>query len=258
MRHTIVVDGKKHQPFFAVFNTVVSHMGRIRTFHTEGRRDYTREGIYPSLLSLPSYLPDLPEIRSDYAAHLESVQDVDTWLGFFLKDLKDRGLDKNTIIFFFSDHGGCLPRGKGYLYESGLKVPLIIYFPPKWRHLAKVSSGKEYGLINFTDLAPTVLSLAGVRPPRHMQGNAIYGKFVNKGKREMQFALASNQLHHFMPVRAVTDGRFKYIRSYIPYRQFALRNYYQWGMPSNQVWDELILKGGGESGVGPTFSKSSG
>ena len=141
-------------------------------------------------MSLPSYLPDLPEIRSDYAAHLESVQDVDTWLGFFLKDLKDRGLDKNTIIFFFSDHGGCLPRGKGYLYESGLKVPLIIYFPPKWRHLAKVSSGKEYGLINFTDLAPTVLSLAGVRPPRHMQGNAIYGKFVNKGKREMQFALA--------------------------------------------------------------------
>lgn len=244
---------KKHQPFFAVFNTVVSHMGRIRTFHTEGRRDYTREGIYPSLLSLPSYLPDLPEIRSDYAAHLESVQDVDTWLGFFLKDLKDRGLDKNTIIFFFSDHGGCLPRGKGYLYESGLKVPLIIYFPPKWRHLAKVSSGKEYGLINFTDLAPTVLSLAGVRPPRHMQGNAIYGKFVNKGKREMQFALASNQLHHFMPVRAVTDGRFKYIRSYIPYRQFALRNYYQWGMPSNQVWDELILKGGGNPEWGQPF-----
>lgn len=130
------------------------------------------------------------------------------------------------------------------MYESGLKVPLIIYFPPKWRHLAKVSLGKEYGLINFTDLAPTILSLAGVRPPRHMQGNALYGKFVNKGKREMLFALASNQLHHFMPIRAVTDGRFKYIRSYIPYRQFALRNYYQWGMPSNQVWDELILKGG--------------
>lgn len=82
MRHTIVVDGKA-SAIFAVFNTVVSHMGRIRTFHTEGRRDYTREGIYPSLLSLPSYLPDLPEIRSDYAAHLESVQDVDTWLGFF-------------------------------------------------------------------------------------------------------------------------------------------------------------------------------
>ncbi len=217
---------QKDQPFFAVFNTVTSHMGRIRTFHTDGRRDYTQEGIYPALLSLPSYVPDLPEMRSDYAGHLEAVQDVDTWLGFYLKDLKEKGLDENTIIFFFSDHGGCLPRGKGYLYESGLKVPLIAYFPPKWQHLANNMVGKETDLVNFTDLGPTVLSLAGVKPPKHMHGKALYGKFADKNKRDVQFALAANQLHHFMPVRAATDGRFKYIRSYIPYRQFALRNYY--------------------------------
>ena len=232
----------KDQPFFAVFNTVTSHMGRIRTFHTDGRRDYTKEGIYPSQLSLPSYVPDLPEMRSDYAGHLEAVQDVDTWLGFFLKDLKEKGLEENTIIFFFSDHGGCVPRGKGYLYESGLRVPLIAYFPPKWKHLANNAVGKEYGLVNFTDLGPTVLSLSGVKPSKQMQGKALFGKYASKEKREMQFALAANQLHHFMPVRAVTDGRYKYIRSYIPYRQFALRNYYQWGMPSNKAW-ELVLGG---------------
>ena len=234
----------KDQPFFAVYNTVTSHMGRIRTFHTDGRRDYTTEGIYPELLTLPSYVPDLPEVRSDYAGHLEAVQDVDTWLGFFLKDLKEKGLDDNTIIFFFSDHGGCVPRGKGYLYESGLRVPMIAYFPPKWQHLAgKKASGKEYSLVNFTDLGPTVLSLAGVKPPKHMQGKALYGKYASDEKREIQFALAANQLHHFMPVRAATDGRFKYIRSYIPYRQFALRNYYQWGMQSNKAWDKLVLGG---------------
>lgn len=76
-----------------------------------------------------------------------------------------------------------------------------------------------------------------------MQGRALYGKFASREKRTMQFALAANQLHHFMPVRAVTDGHFKYIRSYIPYRQFALRNYYQWGMPSNKAWDKLVLGG---------------
>lgn len=233
----------KTQPFFAVFNTVTSHMRRIRTFHTDGRRDYTKEGIYPELLTLPSYVPDLPEVRSDYAGHLEAVQDVDTWLGFYLKDLKDKGLDDNTIIFFFSDHGGCVPRGKGYLYESGLNVPLIVYFPPKWRHLTDRTSGKDFNLVNFTDLGPTVLSLAGIKPPKHMQGKALFGQFANKEKRKMQFALAANQLHHFMPVRAVTDGHFKYIRSYIPYRQFALRNYYQWGMPSNKAWDKLVLEG---------------
>lgn len=233
----------KDQPFFAVFNTVTSHMGRVRTFHTDGRRDYTQEGIYPSLLSLPSYVPDLPEVRSDYAGHMEAVQDVDTWLGFFLKDLKEKGLDDNTIIFFFSDHGGCVPRGKGYLYESGLEVPLIAYFPPRWQHLAGRASGKDYSLVNFTDLGPTVLSIAGVKPPKHMQGKALCGKYASTEKREMQFALAANQLHHFMPVRAATDGRYKYIRSYIPYRQFALRNYYQWGMPSNKAWDRLVLGG---------------
>lgn len=231
----------KDQPFFAVFNTVTSHMGRIRTFHTDGRRDYTKEGIYTELLTLPSYVPDLLEVRSDYAGHLEAVQDVDTWLGFFLKDLKDKGLDDNTIIFFFSDHGGCVPRGKGYLYESGLKVPLIAYFPEKWKHLANGKSGKDNSLVNFTDLGPTVLSLAGVKPTKNMQGKAIFGEYASKEERKVQFAFAANQLHHFMPVRAVTDGHIKYMRSYIPYRQFALRNYYQWGMPSNKAWDKLVL-----------------
>lgn len=234
---------KEGQPFFAVYNTATSHMGRVRTFHTEGRRNYADEGIHQDSLVLPSYVPDLPEVRSDYAGHLEAVQDVDTWLGFFLQDLKDSGLDDNTIIFFFSDHGGCLPRGKGYLYESGLKVPMIVYFPPKWRHLAGKLPNKCNDLVNFTDLGPTVLSIAGVQPPAHMQGKALFGQYADQEKRDTQVAFAGNQLHHYMPVRAVTDGRFKYIRSYIPYRQFALRNYYQWGMPSNKAWDKSVLSG---------------
>lgn len=237
---------KEGQPFFAVFNTTCTHMGRIRTIHTDGRRDYTEEGIYPSRLTLPPYLPDLPEVRSDYAGDLEGVQDVDKWLGIFLDDLKEKGLDDDTIVFFFSDHGGCLPRGKGYLYETGLQVPMVVYFPPKWRHLANGMHGREDGLVNFVDLAPTVLSLAGIRPDRHMQGLPLFGKYAVKSvekERPVNFAFAANQLHHFMPVRAARDGRFKYIRSYVPYRQFALRNYYQWGMPSNKAWDKFVLGG---------------
>lgn len=235
---------EKDQPFFAVYNTVTSHMGRVRTFHMDGRRDYTKEGIYPDKLILPPHVPDLPEVRSDYAGHLEAAQDVDTWVGFFLKDLKEHGLEDNTIIFVFSDHGGCLPRGKGYLYETGLRVPLVTYFPEKWKHLAPATAGtKDSTLISFVDLGPTVLSLAGVKPPKHMQGKALMGKYASKEKTTMQFALAANQLHHFMPVRAAMDGRYKYIRSYIPYRQFALRNYYQWGMPSNKAWDKWVMGG---------------
>ena len=234
---------KAEQPFFAVFNSVASHMGRIRTFHTDGRRDYSLEGIAVDSLKLPSYIPDLPQVRSDYAGHLESTQDIDRWVRLFLNDLREKGLADDTIIFFFSDHGGCIPRGKGYLYESGLRVPLIIYFPDKWKHLAAGCEGQNHDLVNFTDLGPTVLSLAGVRPPEHMHGKALYGKYADWTKRNAQFAFAGNQLHHYMPVRAVTNGRYKLIRSYIPYRQFALRNYYQWGMPSNKAWDRYVLSG---------------
>ncbi len=240
---------KEGQPFFAVFNTVTSHMGRIRTFHTAGRRDYRNEGIDTAALILPDYVPDLPEMRSDYAGHLEAVQDVDRWLGLFLKDLKDKGLDDDTIIFFFSDHGGCIPRGKGYLYESGLRVPLIVYFPEKWKHLSEGMSGQRNDLVSFIDLGPTVLSLAGINPPENMQGRALFGKYADKTPREVQFAFAANHLHHFTPARAATDGRYKLLRTYVPYRQFAMRNYYQWGMPGNKAWDELILSGGNTNPV---------
>lgn len=231
------------QPFFAVYNTVTSHMGRVRTFHTDGRRDYSTEGIYINELQLPPHVPDLPAVRSDYAGHLEAAQDVDTWVGFFLKDLKEKGLDENTIIFVFSDHGGCLPRGKGYVYETGLHVPLVVYFPPKWEHLAngKIKT-KETELISFVDLGPTVLSLTEIETPAYMHGKAKTGKFAHTEKTDYQFAFGANQLHHYMPMRAATDGRYKYIRSYIPYMQYACRNYYQWGMPSNMSWDDLVIK----------------
>lgn len=231
-----------NQPFFAVFNTVTSHMGRVRTFHLDGRRDYTQEGIYPSNLILPNHVPDVYEVRSDYAAHLEAVQDVDEWVGHFVEDLKENDLYDNTIIFVFSDHGGCLPRGKGYLFETGLKVPMIVHIPDKWKHLsADIQNGKNSSLISFIDLGPTVLSLAGIEPPKYMQGQTLMGEFAVAEMKSKQYAFAANQLHHFMPVRASTDGRYKYIRTYIPYKQFALRNYYQWGMPANKAWDKLFL-----------------
>lgn len=246
----------KDQPFFAVFNAVTSHMGRVRTFHMDGRRDYSREGLYKELFSIPSHLPDLPEIRSDYAAHLEGVQDIDKWVGIFLKDLKDKGLDKNTIVFVFSDHGGCLPRGKGLPFETGLRVPMIVYVPEAYSHLCKFVSGEQNNeLVNFTDLAPTVLSLAGIKPPKTMQGSALMGKYAVEKAPEITFAFGSNQLHHFMPMRVARTAKYKYFRSYLPYRQFALRNYYQWGMPANRALDGLYLSGKGEA---PIFSQTYG
>ena len=235
-------DRTEGQPFFAVFNSMVTHMGRIRSYHTDFRRDFAQEGLDPATLELPPHVPDLPEIRSDFAFHMEGSQDIDTWVGIFLDDLRRQHLDENTIIFIFSDHGGCLPRGKGFVYETGTRVPFVVYLPPKWRHLANGVSGQTDRLIGFPDLAPTVLSLAGVEPPAHMQGKAFLGPYATEPK-QYEFSVKANQANHYCPERAVTDGRYKYIVRYIPYKHDALMNAYQWGMPGNIYWDKAYLEG---------------
>ncbi len=168
---------KPGQPFFAVFNCSATHMSRIRSFDLEGRRDFAAEGLDPAKLPLPPHVPDLPEIRSDYASHLEGVQDIDGWVDIFLRDLKAKGLDEDTIVFFYSDHGGRLPRGKGFVYQTGLRAPLIAYVPPKFRHLCRFAPGaKSDRLVELMDLGPTVLSLAGLKPPERMHGRAFLGR----------------------------------------------------------------------------------
>lgn len=235
----------KDQPFFSVFNANMTHMSRLTSFTTDGRRDFAKEGLDPAKLRLPPHVPDLPEVRSDYAFHLEGVEDVDRWVGLFLADLEKQGLLDNTIIFVFSDHGGCLPRGKGFALQSGLQVPLIAWFPPKWKHLA---ANFEPGmpsdrLVGFVDLAPTVLSLGGIQPPDTMLGQPLFGPYAAKvTPRDVNFGFTANREDNFSPARAITDGDFLYVRNYIPRRPLALRNFFQWGMPANLAWDTAFLQ----------------
>lgn len=235
---------KPNQPFFAVFNTTATHMGRMRTITTEGRGLYDELGIDPTNIKLPSHVPDLPDVRSDLAVHLESYLGVDAWLATFLKDLKLRGLEEDTIIFFYSDHGGTLPRGKGFPFESGLNIPLIVHVPEKWAKTYGVKQGViEERLVGFEDFAPTVLNLAGIEIPDFMQGTPFLGADTSVEK-SYQFGFRTNQEnYHYDPSRTVSDGKYKYIRNYIPHKPFALRNLYQWGLPANLAWDEYVLSG---------------
>lgn len=228
------------KPFFSIYNTGMTHMGRIRSFHLEGRRDFTKDNIFVDNAPLPAHLPDLPEVRSDYAFHLEGVKDVDKWVGIFINDLKARGLYENTIIFFFSDHGGCSPRGKGYLYETGLRVPMVVYVPQKYKDQFAITEETGDKPVCFVDLAPTFLQLAGAQAPERYQGESFF-KPLN-GRTKYQYGVCGNQANHFQPLRSVSDGRYKYIRRFIPYKQHALRNDYQWGMPANIAWDNAYQK----------------
>lgn len=235
---------KPGQPFFSIFNTSATHMGLVRTITTKGRPDYKKWGIDSEKIFLPPYLPDLPDMRSDEATMLKASQEASKWVQAFLDDIQEKGLDENTIVFFFSDHGGCLPRGKGLPYESGLRIPLVVYIPPMWQEKLGVEAGIiDSRLVSFVDFAPTLLSLAGVEAPEFMQGKVFLGKYQEE-EPELQFGFRSNQEnYHYDPCRTVYDGRFKYIRNYVPHKPFSLRNLYQWGMPANQAWDEYVMSG---------------
>lgn len=231
---------KTDQPFFAVFNAMWPHMTCVATIGKEFREP---RRLSADAVVLPPHVPDLPAMREDYAEHLHQIEKTDAWLGAMLDTLERRGLDKDTIVFVFSDHGGCLPRGKGFPYESSFKVPFVVYVPPRWQHLCDIQSGTVTDRpVDFPDFAPTVLSLAGIRPPPHMQGKVFLGEYV-ESPRKYQFGIRCNSGAYYDPVRTVSDGRFKYIRNFIPYKPYAVWQDYQWQMPGQRAWDALYLSG---------------
>lgn len=229
-----------NRPFFAQFNNHATHMSRITSVTTEVRAPLKLDS---AKIDLPPHVPDLPEVRADYALHLEGVQDIDEWVGIFINDLKNRGLLDDTIIFFFSDHGGNLPRGKAFPFETGMKAALIIYAPEKWAHLLPAMKGSQTDrIVEFADFGPTLLSIAGAPIPEHMKGQPFMGEF-EAGERSYGFGFRTNSEDHFDPVRTVFNKRFHYIRSYTPYKKTALKQSFQWGMPAQVAWDKHYLSG---------------
>ena len=160
------------KPFFAVFNLTVSHESSI---HTEIPAEELRHD--PDRVTLPPYHPDTPEMRHDWTQYYDKIEDMDAQVGEMLHELEDAGLAGNTIVFYYGDHGGVLARSKRFVYETGTQVPFVIRVPERFKHLypAEGAGDKVDRLVNFVDLAPTLLSIAGVPIPDYMQGDAFLG-----------------------------------------------------------------------------------
>lgn len=234
---------KEGQAFFSVFNSMISHQGRIATVNSSMRTD---RKIDPESIELPPYVPDLPEMRDDFAWHYESVLLIDKWLGLILDNLEENGEAENTIIFFYSDHGGPMPQGKEFPYDVGYRVPFIVYVPEKWKDLTSFNPGSQSDrLIDFSDLAPTVLNLAGLRIPANMDGEAFLGKNPAKEK-PYQYSFRTNAHTHYDPSRIVYDGRYRYIRNYTPHHPHGVWQWYNAKMPALKAWTRYWLEGEAE------------
>jgi arylsulfatase A-like enzyme len=228
-------DGK---PFFTIFNNTVSHESKIRVRPHTAITDAAK-------VRVPAYHPDNKETRQDWAQYYDIVTQADAIAGKHLAQLDAAGLTDSTIVFYFGDHGSGMSRGKRWTYNSGLSVPVVVYFPEKWKHLAPkeyATGGKSDRLVNFVDLAPTVLSIAGVRPPAHMQGHAFAGNHQQASPKYMfGFRGRMDERNDF--IRTVTDGRYHYIRNYNPHFIYGQYVAYNFVTPSTAAWKRDFDKG---------------
>ena len=222
------------QSFFSVFNFGVCHESGI------WRQGAEPLFVDPEEVHVPPYFPDNEVVRHDLAVNYSNLKRLDDQLGTVIQQLKEDGLYESSIIFFYADHGGPFPRHKRALYETGTRVPMLIKFPGNEK-----KKDRDDQLISFIDLAPTVLSIAGIEPPRVMQGKALFGKYASSKKTHFTFHSSDRFDEVYDRLRAVRSGRFKYIKNFNPEMSNALEVSYREQMPMMQnlreLYDQQVL-----------------
>jgi len=226
------------QPFFAIFNITVSHESQIRSRPHTLKHD-------PAKVRVRAYHPDTPEVRHDWAQYYDKVTEMDAQVGKRLAELEESGLADETIVFYYGDHGSGMPRSKRWPYNSGLHVPLIVHFPEKLRQFAPkeyAPGGTSDRLVSFVDLAPTLLSLSGLKPPDWMQGHAFMGRF-DAGPQPYVYGFRGRMDERYDLVRSVRSQRYVYVRNYMPHLIYGQHVGFMFQTPTTQVWKQLYDEG---------------
>jgi arylsulfatase A-like enzyme len=170
------------------------------------------EPVQPSRVQVPPFYPDTETVRADITRHYNNIAVMDQQVGEILAELEADGLAESTIVVWTTDHGDGLPRAKRELYDTGIKVPMVIRWPEAYRPRGVAADGIDSRLVSFIDFAPTLLRLAGVEPPSYLQGQ----DFIDDEPREYIFASRDRIDEVADRQRAVRDTRYKYIRSWHP------------------------------------------
>jgi hypothetical protein len=179
----------------------------------------------------------------DLARYYDSIHGMDRRVGAILKELEEDGLADETIVFYFSDHGGSLPRSKSFVYDSGTHVPLVVRIPEKWAHLRPAEPGAvSEQIVSFVDFPATVLSLAGLEAPDYMQGQAFMGPF-KEAPREFAHVFRGRRGERYDSVRGVRSKEFLYLRNYSPHLPVIQYNGYSFQLPSYPAWQAAWERG---------------
>jgi hypothetical protein len=191
--------------------------------------------------------PDTELFRFTGAYYRDKILAVDTIVGKVLAQLEADGLLETTFVFYFGDHGGVLPGSKGYAYETGLHIPLVVRVPEAFRHLVDFKEGASCdGFVSFVDFGPTLLQLAGVDLPGGIDGKPFLGEGVTRAQvkaRQLTYGYADRFDEKYDLVRTVRKGNLKYMRSYQPFNVDGLQNNYRYKCLAYEQWRDLFRQG---------------
>lgn len=232
---------KPGQPFFHMQSFGTTHEGSL---HARVSTGPTPDG---KAVFVPPIHPSTPIFQNTYARYHGRIRALDREIGRVVDALQKDGLLEDTFIFYFGDHGGVLPGSKGYIYETGLHVPLVIRIPDKYKAMVDLKRGsKAEGFVSFIDFGPTLLHLAGIKVPEGMDGRAFMGPGITLADldaRDETFGMADRFDEKYDLVRTLRKGRFKYMRSYQPFTFDGLQNNYRYKMMAYQEWRKLHREG---------------
>lgn len=233
------------KPFFHVQTYGQSHESSLH-FKQEWADNPDNKTLTNSVKLAP-YHPDTPLFRLTYAHYHDRIKVIDEQVGNLIQQLTNDGELENTFIFYFGDHGGVLPRGKGYIYESGLHVPLVVRVPEKWKQLSPFQKGERTkGFVEFVDFGPTVLKLAGAEVPAHVDGTPFLGKGVSTNdvdSRNSTFGYVDRMDEKYDFCRSIRQDNWKYIRNYQAIYPDGLQNNYRYEMLAYREWREMFREG---------------
>ena len=227
------------KPFFSVFNIQTTHESQTRARPHTWVHDVAKAPV-------PAHMPNIREAREGWAQYYDKITEMDAIAGQRLAELEADGLADETIVMYFGDHGAGFPRSKRFPYNSGLQVGLVVYVPQKFRNLGPAEASKPGSasdrLVSFVDLAPTLLSLAGVRPPDWMQGRAFMGPFTAPAP-EFLYGFRGRADERYDMVRSVRDQRYSYLRNFMPQRPHGQHVAYLFQTPTTAAWKRMYDAG---------------
>ena len=230
------------QPFFHMESHGQSHESSLHFSQQVFENEKTVTD--PASVKLADYFPDTEKFRYTHARYHDKMGVIDGIIGNTIAKLKEDGLLEDTFVFYFGDHGGVLPRGKGYIYESGLHVPLVVRVPSKWKHLVDRKNGsRAQGFVSFIDFGPTVLNLASVKVPEQMDGVPFLGEGISASEveaRDESFGYADRFDEKYEFIRSLRKGKYQYIRYFQPFLPDGLQNNYRYRMLAFTEWRELF------------------